>query len=55
LAISATHVENMIHTQKFFGRQRQDLFFVLGIGSVGEPVNPPLSVFFPQGVFVGAD
>ncbi len=48
LTVAAADVEQPVETGQFRSRQRQDLLLVLGIGTGGEAVDPPGSVFLPQ-------
>ena len=48
LTISASDVEHTTTTGDLFGGQGQDLLFVLGVGTFGEPIDPPTSIRFPE-------
>ena len=48
LTVAAAEVEHPIEPVEFSGRQRQDLLDVLGVGSLGEAVDPPVGVRLPQ-------
>ena len=48
LAVAAADVEHAIRTGELGGGQRQDLLDVLGVGTVGEPLDPPVGVRLPQ-------
>ena len=53
LAVAAPDVEDAGRSGELLGGQREDLFLVLGVGAVGEPVDPPFGVPFPQRVVHG--
>ena len=48
LAVTAPDVEHAASARQLGGGHRQDLFLVLGIGAVGESVDPPIGVLLPQ-------
>src|SRR5258706_13590484 len=48
LPVSAADVEHPTCTAQLGGRKRQDLLLVLGVRTVGEPLDPPVRMGFPQ-------
>jgi hypothetical protein len=54
LTLPRADVEHSRRARQAFRRDRQDLLFVLGIGSVREPVLPPLGVALPEVVGHGS-
>jgi hypothetical protein len=48
LAVSAPDVEHTRGSREFSCGQRQDLLLVLRIRALGEPVDPPIGVRFPE-------
>lgn len=50
LSVAATDVEHTVHTLEFCCRQGKNLLDVFRVGSLGESIDPPGSVIFPQTV-----
>lgn len=48
LAVATSDVENPSCSRQLFGCERQDLLDVLGISALGESLDPPICVGFPQ-------
>lgn len=48
LTVSGADVENRRNPCKFSHHERNDLVFIFRVGAVGETINPPLSMLFPQ-------
>ena len=52
LPITATDIENSLHSLEFSRSQRKNLLDVLGISSFGETFDPPGGVVLPQSIAV---
>ena len=48
LAVAAADVEHRLEAGQLVRRERQDLLLVLGVGAVGEAVDPPVGVLLPE-------
>ena len=48
LPVSAADVEHPACAAQLGRRERQDLLLVLGVGTLGEPLDPPVRVGLPQ-------
>lgn len=48
LAVAAADVEDPRRAVQLLGGQREDLLDVLGVGTLGEPVDPPAGVVLPE-------
>jgi len=48
LAITRTDIKHLWHTGKFAYDKGDDLIFIFGVSPIGESIDPPLSMLFPQ-------